>query len=123
MLGQLGLPAVPIGPLKVNTFSIDELTQYLVDRGPTEPTQHVVTANAQYYVTAEQQVEFRNCIAKAEYVCADGASVVMACRLLAGQKVPRIAGVDLIPLLCEKAVSAGLSVYFLGGRPGSANKT
>jgi N-acetylglucosaminyldiphosphoundecaprenol N-acetyl-beta-D-mannosaminyltransferase len=34
--------------------------------------------------------------------------------------VERITGIDLIPLLCERAAEANLPVYFLGGHPGSA---
>jgi len=50
-------------------------------------------------------------------------SVVAASRLL-GQPCPeRVAGIDLLVRLCERAAQTGASVYFLGGKPGKAEKT
>ena len=83
-------------------------------------TQHVVTANAQFYVLAEQDARFRHCLAEADYVCADGLPIVRMCNWMGAIDVERITGVDLIPLLCERAAEAQLPVYFLGGQPGAA---
>ncbi|HLY40998.1 MAG TPA: WecB/TagA/CpsF family glycosyltransferase [Terracidiphilus sp.] len=82
----------------------------------------VATANAQFAQLAMSNRRFRNILRDAELVVADGMSVVMAARLL-GQSLPeRIAGIDLMSELCGDAETAGLSVYFLGGRPGAAKK-
>jgi N-acetylglucosaminyldiphosphoundecaprenol N-acetyl-beta-D-mannosaminyltransferase len=83
-------------------------------------TRHVVTANAQFYVMAERDARFRACLAGADYICADGLPIVRMCTWMGAIKVERITGVDLIPLLCERAAALGLPVYFLGGHPGSA---
>jgi N-acetylglucosaminyldiphosphoundecaprenol N-acetyl-beta-D-mannosaminyltransferase len=104
-------------------LSAKELTQRLIGHAFGDKTQHVVTANAQFYVLAEEQEEFRECIREADYVCADGVSVVVACKWLGGARATRIPGVDLIVDLCEEAAGLGLKVFFLGGNPGSAERT
>lgn len=104
-------------------MSADEFVQDVI-RGVEIPgTGHVVTANAQYYVLAQRDACFRACVGGAEYVCADGMPIVFASRLLAGRRVERLTGVDLVPKLCAEAAAKGLTVYFLGGKPGMAEKT
>jgi len=120
-----GMPKrVAIGPLAVDTLSVDELTHKLIAHAfAPGRTNHVITANAQFYVLAEEDEDFRRCVNEAEYVCADGVSVTAACRWLGGTPVSRIAGVDLISSLCEAASSFRLPIYFLGGKPESASKS
>lgn len=120
-----GLPErIGIGPLRIDSLSAHELTRRLIGHtfAPGK-TNHVVTANAQFYVLAEEREDFRRCVAEAEYVCADGISVALACKWLGRKAVSRIAGVDLISYLCEESVSLDLTIYFLGGNPGSAAKS
>jgi N-acetylglucosaminyldiphosphoundecaprenol N-acetyl-beta-D-mannosaminyltransferase len=80
----------------------------------------VVTANAQFYVLAERDARFRECLAEADYICADGLPIVRMCNWMGAIGAERITGVDLIPLLCERAAEFDLPVYLLGGYPGSA---
>jgi N-acetylglucosaminyldiphosphoundecaprenol N-acetyl-beta-D-mannosaminyltransferase len=114
------LTKIPIGPMRVSALSAHELTRRLIGHTFGTKTHHVVTANAQFYVLAERDELFRRCVEEAEYVCADGVSVVMACKWLAKADISRVAGVDLIPMLCEQGAILGLPIYFLGGKPGSA---
>lgn len=124
LLASSKTPArVSIGPMRVSVLTADELVHRLIGHTFGETTHHVVTANAQFYVLAEQNQIFRKCVHEAEYVCADGVSVSMACRWLGKTRVARIAGVDLIPQLCRHAAQLGLPVYFLGGTPGAGKRT
>jgi N-acetylglucosaminyldiphosphoundecaprenol N-acetyl-beta-D-mannosaminyltransferase len=111
---------VSVGPMRITALSANELTHRLIGHSFGDRTHHLVTANAQFYVLAERNEAFRRCIAEAEYVCADGISIVMACKWLGKSTVSRVSGVDLVPLLCEQAATLGLPIYFLGGQPGSA---
>ena len=114
---------VPIGPIRIHKLDAEELARRLVNsKLDSGETTHVVTANAQFYNLAERDQEFRRCLARAEYVCADGISVVMACKWLGKEVVSRVAGVDLVELLCSAAGRLGLPVYFFGGKEGSAQK-
>ena len=118
--GLEALTKIPIGPMRVSALSAHELTRRLIGHTFGNKTHHVVTANAQFYVLAERDAIFRRCVEEAEYVCADGVSVVMACKWLGNADISRVAGVDLIPMLCEQGATLGLPIYFLGGKPNSA---
>ena len=113
--------AISIGPLHIHAIDSQELTRRLIADALAVPaTHHVVTANAQFYNLAEQSADFRRCVAQAEYVCADGVSMVMACKWLRHREVARVPGVELMERLCAQSVSSGLWPYFLGGKEGSA---
>ena len=124
LLASSQTPAkVSIGPMRVSVLTAEELVHRLIGHTFGETTHHVVTANAQFYVLAEQNQTFQQCVHEAEYVCADGISVSVACRWLGKTRVARIAGVDLIPQLCRHAAQLGLPVYFLGGTLGAGKRT
>jgi len=80
----------------------------------------VVTPNAQHIVLLESEASLRDAYAHAELVVADGASVLLASRLLGERLQKRVAGIDLFQRLCGAAAKLGLRVFLLGGRPGSA---
>jgi len=86
------------------------------------PPACVVTPNAQHIVLLELDASLREAYSGAELVVADGASLPLASRLLGEKLRERIAGVDLFEKLCGQAAALGLSVFFLGGRPGSAER-
>src|SRR5665213_397483 len=54
---------IRIGPLRIDPLSIHELTRRLIGHtfAPGK-TNHVVTANAQFYVLAEEREDFRRCV-------------------------------------------------------------
>ena len=112
---------VSVGLIGVDTYPPRELTERLIYNSLTaESTRHVVTANAQFYVMAERLRRFRECLDRAEYVCADGFSIQLACKWLSKTAIARCPGVDLVRDLCKEGASHGLRVYLLGGAPGSA---
>jgi N-acetylglucosaminyldiphosphoundecaprenol N-acetyl-beta-D-mannosaminyltransferase len=86
-------------------------------------TRQLVTANAQFYVLAENSRRFRECLREADYICADGMPIVWACNFFGEGRVPRIAGVDLIERVCQRGAAQRLRVFLLGGRPEAASET
>ncbi len=123
-LAQESTPEVNVGPLRISAVDAEALTVRLIaDIYAGAPTRHVVTANAQFYVLANQSGTFRRCLEHADYICADGMPIVRMCRLLGAEQVERITGVDLIPPLCAAAAANNLPIYLLGGLPGAAGAT
>jgi N-acetylglucosaminyldiphosphoundecaprenol N-acetyl-beta-D-mannosaminyltransferase len=115
---------IDLGPIEIDAMSLTELAHTLVGHAfARDETNHVVTANAQFYVLAEKNEEFRACVRDAEYVCADGVSLLIASKWLAGVSLDRVPGVELVASICEEAARFGLSIYFLGGKPGSAARS
>ncbi len=100
--------------------AVHAITRHAVRGGPPAC---VVTPNAQHIVLLESDASLREAYANADLVVADGASLVLASRLLGEKLRERVAGVDLFERLCAKAAEFGLRVFLLGGRPGSAQRT
>lgn len=118
------MPRVNIGVVGIDTYSqaglVDEALEHALH---SDATRQVITVNAQFYVLAQKYERFRECLRKADYICADGMPIVWACNTFGGGHIPRIAGVDLIEKLCQRGATYGLRVFFLGGRPEAANTT
>lgn len=72
--------------------------------------------NAAKMVAAERTPELKRALADADFVTADGMSVVWAARLLGRPLKQRVTGIDLFERLLRHANEQDLSVYFLGAR-------
>ena len=83
---------------------------------------YAVTANVDHVVRVSRCPELRCLYTEADLTVADGMPLVWASRLLRTPLPERVAGSDLFPVLCERAAEEGLSVFLLGGAPGSADK-
>jgi N-acetylglucosaminyldiphosphoundecaprenol N-acetyl-beta-D-mannosaminyltransferase len=80
----------------------------------------VVTLNPEMLMRARHDPVFREIIARAALVTADGMGVVWAARL-AGVAIPqRVAGIDFAVALMERAASSDHSVFLLGAGEGVA---
>jgi len=113
-----------LGNLEIDLFTEQEFTSEVLEHAMHgRTTRQIATVNAQFYVLAEKMLSFRNCLKRAEYLCADGMSIVWACKTFGGIEVPRIAGVDLITDLCSEGAPRKMRIFLLGGRPGTAAAT
>jgi N-acetylglucosaminyldiphosphoundecaprenol N-acetyl-beta-D-mannosaminyltransferase len=72
--------------------------------------------NAAKVVAANRDPELKRVLLDADFVTADGMSVVWAARLLGRPLKQRVTGIDLFERLLAYAEAQGLSVYFLGAR-------
>ncbi|HGY08709.1 MAG TPA: WecB/TagA/CpsF family glycosyltransferase [Oceanithermus profundus] len=86
-----------------------------------DPAQ-VVTLNPEIIVRSLRDPELRRALREAELVTPDGVGVLWATRRLFGRTLPeRVTGVDLTLALFE-GLAGELRVYFLGGKPGVAER-
>jgi N-acetylglucosaminyldiphosphoundecaprenol N-acetyl-beta-D-mannosaminyltransferase len=81
---------------------------------------HIVTANLDILRRCSTDDEIRRLVLDADIIVADGAPVVWASRIARRPLPERVAGSDLIWTLADAASTEGLSVFLLGGSPGSA---
>ena len=80
----------------------------------------VATPNIDFLRRTSCRPDLRSLLEGADLVLADGMPIVWASRL-AGSPLPgRVAGSSLAPLLAERATTAGVGVFLLGGNPGAA---
>jgi N-acetylglucosaminyldiphosphoundecaprenol N-acetyl-beta-D-mannosaminyltransferase len=90
--------------------------------GARSPALAVFSANVDMIVKASRDPAFAAGLAAGDLVLADGVPVVWMARGLGGALPERVAGVDLVPAITARAARDGLSVFFLGGAEGVADR-
>ncbi|MDW3224384.1 MAG: WecB/TagA/CpsF family glycosyltransferase [Paracoccaceae bacterium] len=102
----------------------------LVDELPENVARHLLSGqkasvfflNAHCANVSAGDRSYRAAMARAEYVLPDGVGVELAARMRGRKLSANLNGTDFVPLLLREAASKGLSVYLLGGKPGTAVK-
>ncbi|HEQ1859679.1 TPA: lipopolysaccharide N-acetylmannosaminouronosyltransferase [Providencia alcalifaciens] len=90
---------------------------YLFADGKTK-TGTLVAINAEKVMIAEQDTALNTLLGQAEYLYADGISIVRAIRRKYPKaEVSRVAGADLWEGLMERAGKEGTPVFLVGGKP------
>lgn len=69
-----------------------------------------------------QNHEFFTALRQADLVYADGASLILAARLLGGHLPEKLTTTDIWPKMCEIAVKKGYRFFLLGGEAGLAER-
>jgi N-acetylglucosaminyldiphosphoundecaprenol N-acetyl-beta-D-mannosaminyltransferase len=83
----------------------------------------IVTPNVDHVCRFHRDPEFRAHYERAFLVVPDGVPLLWSARLLGRPLRQKLSGSDLVPALCRFAAAEGLSVFFLGGRPGAAERS
>ena len=71
---------------------------------------HIITLNMEHLNLAEKIPEFKKILTDAEFLIPDGESICLLARILANQKIKKIAGIDL----AEKLIDNYSRIAFLG---------
>jgi UDP-N-acetyl-D-mannosaminouronate:lipid I N-acetyl-D-mannosaminouronosyltransferase len=94
-----------------------QMLDHLLGSGPVK-TGTLVAMNAEKLLKAEDDAALRELISDAEYLYADGISMVRAIRRKYPQvKLSRVAGADLWEALMQRAGQRGTPVFLVGGKP------
>lgn len=118
------LPSTNILGVSITTSSKSEILEYILKCISSKHEKvHIVTPNPEMLVYASRSRSFRNILNNAEVAIPDGVGVTMAGRMLNRPVIERITGVDFMEMLCHESAKRGLTVGFLGGRGGVAEKT
>lgn len=80
----------------------------------------VVTVGPEFVLRAQQDAEYRNALNSAALVLPDGFGLLVASRLLRLPLRHRVAGVDYVQRLLERAAQSGKTVFLFGGERGEA---
>lgn len=118
-----------IGTLAIKRLGMDEAAEALLRNvrqvrleKSVGKAWSVIGVNAQIATLVRHDRRFAEVAATTDLLYPDGISVVLAARLLGRPLKERIPGGELMELLCKEGAKEGLSVYFLGGLPGAAEK-
>ena len=82
-----------------------------------------VTPNPEFLVLASKNEHFKNILNRADLASADGIGIIIAAKILGKNLKGRFTGVDLVERLCETVSEKPITVGFLGGQGGVAEKT
>ena len=83
---------------------------------------YVVTPNAEIVYEAVQDPAFRDLLNGAALVLPDGAGVVLGAKILGTPIREKVAGIEFGETVCAILAETGGRAYFLGGKPGIAEK-
>jgi N-acetylglucosaminyldiphosphoundecaprenol N-acetyl-beta-D-mannosaminyltransferase len=114
---------VEIDGLLFDDVTMDEATQRIVELAKLrDKPRYVCTGNLDHLALAAQDEEFRRAYENADFVVADGAPVVWLAKLGGTPLKERVAGSDLFWTLGKASAESGITLFFLGGAPGAAEK-
>lgn len=101
----------------VNEETALSAAERLLDRGKPSA---IFAMNPEKVMHCLKNGKLRGAIQDADLLIPDGIGIVMAARLLGGNRLARVPGCELMPALCGLAARRGLSVFLLGAAPGVA---
>ena len=111
--------------IPIDKFSLSDATArvlHAIEHRTSLKPLLIMGPNAQLITLAARQPRFAAALRSADLNVPDGISIVLASRIL-GHPIPeRVTGGDLMEQLCIEAAKHNLSVFFLGGLPGAAEK-
>lgn len=106
----------------IDNYSMSE-TLEIVDRAIAGNRQiRQVSVNAGKIVDMQKDRELRESVNNCDLISADGQAVVWASRILGQPLKERVAGIDLMERLMERAAERGYRVYLFGAREAVVEK-
>lgn len=115
-------PAIELEGLRLHVVREAECVERIVAVSAQGRGGWIVTPNLDHLRLLTHDAGLRALYARADLTVADGMPLVWACRLQRTPLPGRVAGSDLIWSLSAAASERGLSVFLLGGDPGTAEE-
>lgn len=115
-----GQPPIAILGVPFDNLTTAEAIELIGRMVESRRAHYLVTANVDFLVQAQTDVELRRILFDAHLVLCDGAPLVWASRWLGNPLPERVAGADLLPLLLRVAAERKYRVFLLGATLESA---
>lgn len=106
-----------------NATEIEVLEYILQSLEKGDEKYYVVTPNPELLVIAHKNPSYKKILNNARLALCDGMGIIVASRLLGKSIKKRITGVDFLESVCKTISEKPITVGFLGGGPGVAEKT
>ncbi|HSX40601.1 MAG TPA: WecB/TagA/CpsF family glycosyltransferase, partial [Candidatus Saccharimonadales bacterium] len=107
-----------------NNLSKGEILEYIENSiRKKEKKYYIVTPNPELLVIAHKDSEYKKVLNGAKLASADGIGIMWAAKILRKSVRERLTGVDLVENLCKHIAEKPITVGFLGGGAGVAEKT
>ena len=115
-----GQPPIAILGVPFDNLTTAEAIELIGRMVESRRAHYLVTANVDFLVQAQTDVELRRILFDAHLVLCDGTPLIWASRWLGNPLPERVAGSDLVPLLLRVAAEKKYRVFLLGATPESA---
>lgn len=115
-----GQPPIAILGVPFDNLTTSEAIEAIIRMVESRRAHYLVTANVDFLVQAQEDIELRRILFDAHVVLCDGTPLVWASRWLGNPLPERVAGSDLVPLLLKVAEERQFRVFLLGATPESA---
>lgn len=120
----MSLPKKNILGVGITDANQEEILEYILKLPENRQKKFfIVTPNPEFLVFADSHSDFKKILNNADLALADGIGLVAASKFLGKGLKARVTGVDLMEKLCERVSGKPITVGFLGGRGGVAEKT
>ena len=107
-----------------SSIKINEVLEFIIKGLAKDGKKYyVVTPNPEILTIASSNPSYKTVLNNAELALPDGVGVMLAAKLLGKPLEEVVHGVDLMESLCKEVSKQPITVGFLGGGPGIANKT
>lgn len=108
--------------VSIDNFTMDEAVGRVDELVRAKSPAYIVTPNVDHVMKLQRDPVFRRIYEGAAAVFADGMPLLWAAKLFGSPLKEKVSGSDLFPDICALAAEKGYKVFFLGGRPGAADK-
>ena len=108
--------------VNVDVLDTDGLYQRVVKFVNEERPHKVMYVNTDCMLISKKDTEYRRILNNSDLVYADGIGVVWGAKLFGRHLPDRSTGADFMPIFCKGFARRGYRLYFLGARPGVAQK-
>jgi N-acetylglucosaminyldiphosphoundecaprenol N-acetyl-beta-D-mannosaminyltransferase len=116
------LPTIELGGLRLHALTEEACVAHIICELKEERGGWVVTPNLDHLRRFQHDVDFQALVAQANLVTADGMPLIWMSRVQGTLLPERVAGSSLINTLSRAAAREGMSVFLLGGDPGTAQE-
>ena len=118
MSGEAAIKArartVSVLGVAVNALTMDDVLHYVDDVIRSRRSLHIGVVNAAKIVNMHRNPSLGSDVMSSDIVLADGASVVLASKVLGSPLPERVAGIDLMHGMFRQGMTRGYRVYCLG---------
>lgn len=120
--GVTSLPVIELGGMHLHALTEQQCVAHIISELKQGKGGWVITPNLDHLRRFQRDLDFQELIAQANLLTADGMPLIWFSRLQGTPLPERVAGSSLINTVSRAAGQEGMSVYFLGGDPGTAEE-
>lgn len=106
----------------IDNLTLSAAVESVIDSAGSKAKSCMAFVNADCLNIARNNDQYLNALGRKTKIFADGVGLQIGAQILGVELKANVNGTDMLPLLCQRCVDTGLSMYLLGGKPGVADE-